>query len=306
MTIKIFKPTHKLINKNGAVLWLPANVVGGRAQMGEPDLYTESSNQLYPLGAKLEFADGRVFRYCKHGATITIDATAGPALLLVNANAAPGATGYAGTDGFEGNLYAAAVVGQEYVDLWTIIAAAGTGYRTTVFAENFFEDGMLATYPTSHLCEYRICGSEITTTPYTRVYLDAPLKTALTVGTAGAYISSGTTMVGSSGGTGVTAYPSIYSQVKAEDAEGTTFTSAVGVSLTNAYTVNYFGWIQRRGRCIITPNPYFGDDANEREAYMIPGGGMTLKAADGTQRIGYLTQRTVSGYGDLEIWLTLE
>jgi hypothetical protein len=35
-------------------------------------------------------------------------------------------------------------------------------------------------------------------------------------------------------------------------------------------------------------------------------GTIALKAADGTHTVGYLTQRTVSGYGDLEVWLTLE
>lgn len=302
MAIKIYKPTHKLINKNGAVLWLPANVIGGRAQMGDPDIYTESATQLYPLGTKLEFADGRVFRYGKWGATST---SVPMARMVVNANAQPSATGYVGDDGFEGNLYAAAAAGAEYVDLWTIIGASATGYRTTVFAENFFEDGMLAVYPAIGFYEYRICGSEVTVTPYTRVYLDSPVKEALVIGTAGAYVTGGT-LTGASGGTGVTAMPSLFSQLKDAAAEGTGFVSAMGAVQTKTFTSAYFGWVQRRGRCIVTPTAYFGDTADERMAQLHSDGCIALKAAHGTHTVGYLTQRTVSGYGDLEVWLQLE
>jgi len=51
---------------------------------------------------------------------------------------------------------------------------------------------------------------------------------------------------------------------------------------------------------------YFGDTANERMAQLHSDGTIALKAADGTHTVGYLTQRTESSYGDLEIWLQLE
>ena len=304
MTVKFINVSHKLINKNGWCLWLPSRVIEGLDSLAEPDIYTQSVTQLYPLGAKLEYGDGRVFRYGKWGATST---NVPIARMVVNANATPSATGYVGDDGFEGNLYVAAPAGQEYVDLWTILGASGTGYRTAAnpFTKNFFEDGMLAVYPDGHYVEYRICGSEATVTPYTRVYLDAPLKTALTVGTAGAYVTGGV-LTGSAGGSGVTAYTSIYSQLKDAVAEGSTFVSSMGVCLASGFTANYYGWIQRRGRCIITPTAYFGDTANERMAQLHTDGCIALKAADGTHTVGYLTQRTVSGYGDLEVWLQLE
>lgn len=308
MTITKRRMAQSIVSENGGQLWLPANIcVEDTDNLASPDIYAQSSRQLYPLGAKLEYADGRLFRYGKFGATST---SAPQARMVVNANACPCATGYEWTDGFEGNLYAAAAVGAEYVDLWTIIAASGTGIRTTVFAENFFEDGMLAMYPSGHLMEARICGSDVTTevsatADYTRVYLDVALKTALAVGTAGAYIT-GSTPTNSSGGSGVTAYPSIYSQLKDGAAEGVAYVSSMGVFLGPTFTSAYFGWIQRRGRCIITPTAYFGDSANERMAQLHSDGCIALKAADGTHTIGYLTQRTVSGYGDLEVWLQLE
>jgi len=299
---KFVKTKASIQNINGKSLWLPANVIEGLVNTSEPDIYAQSSVQLYPLGSKLEFADGRLFRYGKFGATST---NVPLARMVVNANAEGAVTGFVADDGFEGNLYAAAAVGDEYVDLWTIIAASATGIRTTNYAKNFFEDGMLAIYAANQYCEYRICGNDVTSTPYTRVYLDEPLKVALTVGTTAAYVTAGT-LTASTGGIGVTAYTSIYSQLKDGVAEGSTFTSAMGVFLGTAFTADYFGWIQRKGRCIVTPTAYFGDTANERMAQLHTDGCIALKAADGTHTVGYLTQRTVSGYGDLEIWLQLE
>ncbi len=310
MSVTMHKPVHKLISRGGAVMWLPTSCFAGKFSLAVPDIYTQDSVQQYPLGSKLEFADGRVFRYGKFGATTTRPQVGYP--LMVNANAAPSCDGYVGDDGFEGNLYAAAAVGDTYVDLWTIIAASGTGYRTTAFAENFFEDGMLAVYPSSGVAEYRIVGNDASTevsatADYTRCYLEEPLKVALTIGTAGAYVTTGT-LTGASGGTGVTAYPSIYSQMKIYGAEGANYTTVVGVPLTTVCTSGYYGWVQRRGRCIVGPTTYFGDSADERSAepHTAGSGEMKLRASYATQFIGCLTQRTVSGYGDLEIWLQLE
>lgn len=302
MTVQFAQVTHKIINKNGWSLWLPGKVIEGLVNLKEPDIYSQTSNQLYPLGTKLEFSDGRLFRFGHWGATST---NAPLARMVANMNACGAATGYVADDGFEGNLYAAAAAGDTYVDLWTIIAASGTGIRTTVYPENFFEDGMLAVYPDGHFCEYRICGSEVTATPFTRVYLDSPLKTVLTVGTTAAKVTGGV-LTGSTGGSGITAYASLYSQLKDAVAEGTGYISATGLCLANGFTSGYFGWIQRRGRAIVTPTAYFGDTADERMAQLHSDGCIALKAAHGTHTIGYLTSRTASGYGDLEIWLQLE
>src|SRR3990167_4250691 len=107
MTIKIVKSQATLINRNGLMLWLPTNIVGGRLGLPDPDIYAESVSQLFPLGTRLEMADGRLFRYGKWGATST-----GPpiARMVVNANACPGATGEEDVDGFEGDLHTAAAV----------------------------------------------------------------------------------------------------------------------------------------------------------------------------------------------------
>lgn len=277
MTISMMKVKASRVTINGWDLWLPANIVGGigRVNHGAPDIYTQSSVQLYPLGARLEFADGRLFRYGKIGATST---NVPIARMVVNANICPGATGDPDVDGYEGDPYVAAEAGQSYVDLEI----------ATAYPENFFEDGMLACYPSGHYCEYRICGSELGNGTYCRVYLDEPLKTAL--GAAD----------------GVTAYKSLFSQVKDAVAEGSTYVTPLGVCLASGFTSGYFAWIQRKGRCIITPTAYFGDSANERVAQMHTDGTIALKDAHGTSIVGMLTQRTESSYGDLEVDLHLE
>ena len=283
MTVEFVKANHKVINKNGWSLWLPGRVIKGLVNFAEPDIYSESSVQLYPLGTKLEYADGRVFRYGKWGATST---NVPLARMVVNANAAPGATGEEDVDGFEGDLNTAAVAGDKYVDLQI----------ATAYAENFFEDGQLAVFVDSspaHYVEYRIAGSELGNGTYCRVYLDNEkgLKRPITATE------------------GITAYKSLFSQLKDAVAEGSTFVSAMGVCLSSPFTSGYFGWIQRKGRCIITPTAYFGDTANERMAALHTDGTIILYShttGEAKHIVGYLTQRTVSGYGDLEVWLQLE
>lgn len=282
MTVKFIQPSQALTTRNGSILWLPPNVIAGLISTEEPDPYVQSSVQQYPIGSKLEFGDGRLFRYGKWGATSTAPPVA---RLLCNANAAPGCTGEEDTDGYEGDPYTAAAIGDTYVDLEV----------ATAYAENFFEDGMLACYPTGHYCEYRICGSELGNGTYCRVYIDRP---------SGLVTALGTT-------TGVTAYKSIFSQLKAMNAEGVSYTTPMGMYLGATFTANYFGWIQRRGRCIITPTAYFGDSVNERAVYYNPADGTigtaaTYDPSSGYICLGYLTQRTVSGYGDLEVFLKLE
>ena len=160
MTLKLNKPLHKIISKAGAAIWLPANCFAGAQSLATPDIYAQDTEQHYPLGTKLEFADGRVFRYGKIGATST---NVPIARMCVNANACPGATGEEDVDGYEGNLYAAVAVGDTYCDL----------FQNQADAEHFYEDGMLAVYPSGHYAEYRIAGSELGNGTYVRIYIDA-------------------------------------------------------------------------------------------------------------------------------------
>ena len=51
MTMRIHNPNHKLISNNGAVLWVPRSSV--EVDLAAPDVYAQSSAQLYPLGSRL-------------------------------------------------------------------------------------------------------------------------------------------------------------------------------------------------------------------------------------------------------------
>jgi len=272
---------HSIVSENGAILSLPPypRIVNLNVPQDD-ELYEQSVSQLYPLGTKLEYADGRIFRYGKAGATST---GAPIARLVGNMNLCPGATGDPDVDGFEGDPYTAAAVGDTDVDLEI----------ATAYAAGFFEDGMLAVYPSGHYVCYRIHDSDLGNGTYCRVYLDAPLKTALAADT------------------GITAYKSRWSQMKQIGAEATSYVSALGVCLASGFTSAYYMWVQTRGRAIITPTAYFGDAVNQRLVMFNPADG-TIEGADvydpstGHQIIGYLDSRTESGYGDLLVFLTLE
>jgi len=278
MTVQFEKTTGPVILKNGASLWLPANVIKGLVNLGEPDIYAESTTQLYPLGAKLEFADGRVFRYGKFGVTST---TAPRGYTLYNGNYDPEVTSQADVDGFFGDLYVAAVVGQEYVDL----------EKATEYAENFFEDGLFVAFPTgtdyaNHLPGYRICGSEKGTGVYCRIYLESPLKANITVTD------------------GVDAFKSIFSKLKV--VASIEYTTIVGVCMCSSMTANSFGWIQRKGRCYTPQSATIGDGANERMVGAAGDGTITPLGALGRQPLGYITEETgADGYGN-QYWLQLE
>jgi hypothetical protein len=280
MSQVVNRPVHKIINRGGAAIWLPPSCFGP-CRISEPDIYAQGSDQVYPLGTKLEFADGRVFRYGKFGETSTSPPLA---RLITNKNLAPGATG-GGTYGYEGSLDAAS----DYAIGSTKLIMNDTTDRV----KNFYEDGMLAVYPATPYVEYRIAGNDAATTvDDVTIYLDNPtgIRTALVVDS-----------------TGVTAYPSMFSEMAYNDASG--YESALGVILC-AMTDNYFAWVQRKGRAIVTPTAYFGDSANERLAMMWSDSTIATAAtadpSSGYQIVGYLSQRTQSSYGDLEIWLQLE
>ena len=281
MTIQLTKVTHSQIVKHGYVLSLPGLIVGGRIGLGAPDIYSESVSQLFPLGTKLEFSDGRLFRYAKWGAT----STEGPyARMLVNANHQAEMTGYEDTEGFYGDLYTAVVAGATYVDL----------EKATEYAENWFEDGFLVCFhdtTNSFFSQYRIAGNEKGNTTYCRVYID----------------NEGGLKGGISATEGVSAYRSIYSNVR-QGSFHPDYYPTVGIAQASSMTADSFGWIQRRGLCWITPVAYFGDSANERAVQPNQGADGTSQVKNhlANQEVGYLSIATISGYGDTLVWLTIE
>ena len=281
MTVAFTRDTHKVINKDGWSLWLPQRAIASLVNFAEPDIYAQSASQLYPLGAKLEFADGRIFRYGKFGATANTLCPQGR--FVANGNLVPGS---AATNGYEGSLDATS----DYAVGSTELVLNDTTDR----AENAYEDGMLTVFPTGHICAYRIAGNEVAASVNdVTIYLSDPagLQTALVVNS-----------------TGVTAYPSIFSNMMNPNdcSNGHTYVTPVGMYLGDTMTAAYYAWVQRRGRCWVTPTAYFGDGASERLAQCHTYGESALRTSYTSQIVGYLTQMTVSGYGDGMMWLTLE
>jgi hypothetical protein len=280
MSAEFVRVKHKVINKDGWSLWLPGMVVKGLDNLNEPDIYTESTTQLYPLGAKLEFADGRVFRYGKFGASST---EVPYARMLFNANHQAEMTGYEDTEGFHGDLYTAAVAGDKDMDLEI----------ATAYAENWFEGGhvvIFADTTNAFFMQYRIAGNDLGNGTYCRIYIDH------LDGLKGGISST----------EGVSAYRSIYSNLQQLGVPD--YSAYMGACHCSTVTSGSFGWIQRKGLCWLTPVAYFGDSANERAVQPNTGadGTAQVKGHLANQEVGYLAISTVSGYGDTLTWLSFE
>ena len=278
MSVKIYKPLHKLINKNGASIWLPANIIGASwAKLAIPDIHVTDSAQRYPLGTKLEFADGRVFRYCKASSS-----GIGYTARLV-------ANGWRiaedDVDGFTGYVYKAIVAGDETVEIADTVSRA----------ENYYEGGYFGYSPAGgQYITHRICGSEAGDGTSVLLYLDDPLRSALAVSSRECKASP--CMFGNCIG-GLTQQQ---------------WKSFVCVNQV-AVTASYYFWGQTKGPCHLVN---YGDGATEcggtinyRAVYgMVTDGSICDQASTptGYQMVGYVIPVTKSGYGDILIQLILE
>lgn len=186
--------------------------IGSRAGQG---LYTESSTAKYDLGAKLEFSDGRVFRYTKTGAAISAgilvaqDFSAGNIAEFDNATISPVTAG-------------STVI--------TITASALSG----VDAVNELAGSFINTVDgTGEGYAYKIKSHGVESSNAVEFTLFDPLVTAV-----------------ASGATDLQITAPAYRQVVtcAATVGAATDTMPVGVTPI-AFTSGYFGWIQTRGIC---------------------------------------------------------
>lgn len=283
----VHRPQHKLINNGGAVIWLPRSCFDSPAPLKTPDVYAQTALQEYPLATKLEFANGDIFRYGKIGATST---SVPVARLVVNANLVPGS---AATHGYEGSL-----------DATSPVAVGSTKLvlnDTTDRIQNAYEDAYLACFPSGHYAGYRIAGNlAAVSVDDVTIYLDDPkgLRTALVVNS-----------------TGITAAASLFSNMRQGGTVDAGYETCVGACLAPTFTTDYFAWVQRRGRCFLTPTVWFGGAVQERGVAMWHADGTIcapnydtdhMSPEAGGQIIGYLANRTVSNYDDADVYLTLE
>lgn len=246
------------------------------------DLFAQSVSQIYPIGMPFKRGD-KLYRYSQAAQNL-----AALARLLINSNFAPGVTGQKNVDGYEGNLYAKASIGQRYVDI----------ADTTARAKNFYQGGHLVIYGTTIFHQHYIVSSEAGDTAKVRCWLSEPLA-----------VEDATVSMG------ITAYRSIYSAAAHAAHAQVNFESFVGLNLIPV-TSGYFFWMLTAGPVCVTPTgvTWPGSAAHLRDIYANEADGTiqppTISDPSlGYQRIGYLlsvTGGTASNYGDLWIMLQLD
>jgi len=245
------------------------------------DIFEQKASPLYPLGMQLKRGDKK-YRY-----SLAAGNLAALARLVINSNYAPGVTGHENEDGYEGDLYANAVIGQKYVDI------ADTAAR----AANFYQGGHLIIFSTTIFHQHYIVSSEVGTGAYVRCHLSE----AIAVEDAEV-------------GDGVTAYRSLYSAVKAAGSVKVGFEPFIGVNLIPVTAAHYF-WLLTSGFVFVTAHggTWPGAASDQRDVYAHQDG--TIDPASvkdptsGFQKVGWLstaTGGTGSDYGDALIMLQLD
>ena len=246
-------------------------------QLVTHEVYEESVKKYCPIGTPGLTADGRLWIRSKAAGALS-----GLKRAVINSNYAPGCTGHEDEDGFEGVLYAAAVVGQQYVDV----------ADTTARAAGYYEGGTFIAYGATCFEEKTIVGNaKGNGSTHVRIYLDSPLKYAISTSI------------------GITAYPSPYGAVKAAMSTLQEYEPFVGVPAIPV-TSGYHFWLQVGGKVCITAHggTWPGQAAHYRDVFFWMDGTIDpASVADptsGYQRAGFLLASTVNAYGDL--WINLQ
>ena len=227
-------------------------------------------------------ADDHIYRYSHAEAAL-----GGRDRLVINSCYAPGVTGHEDVDGFEGDLYADAPIGQKYVDI------ADTAGR----AENFYQGGHLVIFSDGIWHQHYIVSSEVGTGSYVRCWLSKPI----------AYAAAEV-------GHGVTAYRSPYSDVNVAGSIAVGYEAFIGLPL-RPITLGYYFWLLTAGLvyvCAGTADP--GGAVDQRDVYANKNDGTIERASaydptSGYQKVGWLTTLTggTAGiYGDSLIMLQLD
>ena len=238
------------------------------------------TSQQHRLGHRLILPDSRIFRYCKAGGAL-----AGLMRAAINGSYAPGAAGHIATtvEGYEGSASADVAAGGVQVEF----------PDTTVRAVDYYQDGLLVTFPSGHYQMNRIRASALGDGATVVVELEAPLKTAI--------LSS----------TGLTAYRSPYADIQAAMSLNQEYEAFICVPPVPVTSGRWF-WGQTAGVCPVAAHggTWPGSAAHYRDVFFWMDGTIDpASVADptsGYQRAGYLLSSTVSGYGDLLIQLQLE
>lgn len=245
------------------------------------ELFVQSGTPNYPVGFPYKRGDKR-YRY-----SLAAGNLGGLLRLVINSNYAPGVTGHEDEDGYEGDLYADAPIGQKYV----LIA------DTVARAVNWYEGGHLIIFSTTIFHQHYIVRSEVGTGAYVKCWLSEPIA-----------------VEDAEVGDGVTAYRSPYSAVKAAGSVQVGFEPFIGVPLIPV-TSGYYFWLLTAGLTWITAHgvSWPGAAAEQRDVYAHQDGTIDPASVkdptNGYQRVGFLstaTGGTASDYGDALIMLQLD
>jgi len=180
-------------------------------------IYEESSTQKYHLGTKVEYSDGRIFRYARNGGVALSKA------LMCTSEAL-----YArAVEELQGTYGTSAEVGDQEIDI--DVTTGGT------WVEDEFGDGFLVVNKATGIGDiYKILANKINGSDDTlmRVLLETPIRTALAAASELTFVKSAWREV----------------DVMPTTAEGT----PAGIPLIDV-TVNYFCWLQTGGYapCIV-------------------------------------------------------
>lgn len=238
----------------------------------------------YNIGDYVDLPNGKRFRFCKSGGAV-----GGLARAVINGNIIPGDTS---GSGYEGSLVSAVVAGKNIVVLTDTASAANR-------PADYYAGGTFVAFIATHYLSFGIVKSTVGNGTSITITLDASLTADC------------------SASVGVTAYPSIYGNVKAASSQLANIEGFVGVPACPnvAATATYF-WVQTRGPLWITPHgvTWPGSAADRRDVYFHQDGTIDPAHVAGIgstntspQRAGYLLHAGQSGtYGDAVIMLQLE
>ena len=234
----------------------------------------------YNVGDFLDTGDGRRFRLCKSGAAITVNHRG-----AINGYIIPGDSGA----GYEGSLVTAAAVGDTVLTITDTESAANR-------PADYYVGGTLVAFVGTNFFTCVMVKSSVGDGTSIDVTIDASVPADI------------------SASVGITAYPSIYGNVKAGLAQKSGFEAFVVVPMRAVSAANTYFWGQTKGPTWITPNggTWPGSAVDLRDVYFHVNGTIdpaTIKDVGSLapQRAGYLLYAGSSGsYGDALIMLQLE
>jgi hypothetical protein len=262
--------TVSKISIGGKELWFPSPVDAGKYETEVPLVSTHGTVKKYPLGTKLETADGRVFRYIYASGTCYPQLGAYKSKLTNTVTTAPTQkTAAEMVASYPGETLASGAVGSEYVAV-TIDTEIGV-LTTGVLSANELEGGYIVVGNGSGQAPQNrriVSHPALTSTGGTLVVrMDEPLVTAVTAST-----------------TTIELMESPYYCILA-DLAGGDYVSYIGIPACQMAALDY-GWIQTWGPCWATSNSNTCNSAADRTIVFV-GNGSVVSSDDVTVESGF-------------------